>query len=67
MVLADLERANNRVAAVEGRNVRPTFLSDLSRSSICNITGGTTRRDRSAESREREHSPVCLLSLDCID
>jgi hypothetical protein len=26
MVLADLERANGRVAVVEGRNVRPAFL-----------------------------------------
>lgn len=29
MVLADLERANSRVAAVEGRNVRPPFLPNV--------------------------------------
>lgn len=26
MVIGDLERASNRVAAVEGRNVRPSFM-----------------------------------------
>lgn len=37
MVLADLERANSRVAAVEGRNVRPLDVCILTAGVLCPV------------------------------
>lgn len=66
MIVADLERANGRVAAVERRNVRVLTLIPI-QPHTCNLTcrlatGAASCRDRIGSEWERIRKPVRLAT-----